>query len=495
MSFVKRFFAIAFCVCLLMTLLPVVGMAATVAASDAVESALAESAPTESGEAESVPMAPGAVEFASAKSAHWKSALVGSGTAESPLGESFPAESVPAAANHAASGSTAANRVASGPAARLPGDVNNDSVVDVDDILAVRAHIMGGTPLTGASLAAALLLVPGSTTVDLDHLLGVRSLLLSLVQTVYEAGEYLVGTDIPAGIYMAFPDDTEHYYPYGYFEVANGFYDPDYDWDNWYSFGKSFYGACYFEVKDGETLLFERGTFSPLAYAPSLAPADGVYDDGMYLVGRDIDPGQYVFVPISIYWNDFFIYRNCYYNHDSDFFYYRLQDTMGIAHVELKAGQYIVFESGTLIPADDVPPYAPKRGIYRSGVYKVGRDIPAGTYEVLGDYTNGSSCWFKLKNATGDINARIASGFIRSADMPTGDYYIDGMFKVGKDLPAGIYDLLGLNGSWAILSDCSGSKTAIVTEESMTMGPRTVTLLGGQYLLLNSVLLLGGTAD
>jgi len=74
--------------------------------------------------------------------------------------------------------STLAVMGAPAPAPRLLGDVNNDAVVDIDDILAVRNTMFGaGVVLTGENLQAALDLVPGSTEPDIDTILVIRGIM------------------------------------------------------------------------------------------------------------------------------------------------------------------------------------------------------------------------------------------------------------------------------------------------------------------------------
>jgi|GEM_PF-4962476 len=63
------------------------------------------------------------------------------------------------------------------PAAFDRGDINQDSLVDIDDILVVRAHMFGTAELLGDKLEAALALVPGSTDVDIDTILAIRAIM------------------------------------------------------------------------------------------------------------------------------------------------------------------------------------------------------------------------------------------------------------------------------------------------------------------------------
>ncbi len=99
----------------------------------------------------------------------------------------------------------------------------------------------------------------------------------------YSAGMYLVGTDIPAGIYFiqANRHDNNSYY-----EVCPKAVGPS-------NFNDFFHTFTYVTLKDGDFFNLERGTFLPAEQAPVPKPQDGVYDEGCYLIGRDIPAGEY----------------------------------------------------------------------------------------------------------------------------------------------------------------------------------------------------------
>ena len=59
----------------------------------------------------------------------------------------------------------------------LPGDVNGDGVVDIEDLLAVIDHIFETELLTGEGLAAALALAEDGATVDIEVLLAIIDLI------------------------------------------------------------------------------------------------------------------------------------------------------------------------------------------------------------------------------------------------------------------------------------------------------------------------------
>src|SRR5699024_1801368 len=57
-------------------------------------------------------------------------------------------------------------------------------------------------------------------------------------------------------------------------------------------------------------------------------------------------------------------------------------------YLTFENGQYFSFNNAKLFTIDNAPTLKPEDGIYQSGMYKVGEDIPAGTYEVVYDEEN-----------------------------------------------------------------------------------------------------------
>ena len=100
------------------------------------------------------------------------------------------------------------------------------------------------------------------------------------------------------------------------------------------------------------------------------------YSSGTYKVGSDIAAGEYVIVNASASYMEV--------TSDSsgdlsaivmnDFFTNRL-------YVTVSEGQYITFK-GKMYAEADTPAYVPINGIYGEGMYKVGKDIPAGEYKI-----------------------------------------------------------------------------------------------------------------
>lgn len=99
------------------------------------------------------------------------------------------------------------------------------------------------------------------------------------------AGTYIVGDDIPAGEYLVFSDGMT------YFESAT---DSTGELDSIIFNANLINGAhAYVTVNDGEYFKLQNGEMYPVEQAPSVQPDDGIYRDGMYKAGQDIDPGEY----------------------------------------------------------------------------------------------------------------------------------------------------------------------------------------------------------
>ena len=102
---------------------------------------------------------------------------------------------------------------------------------------------------------------------------------------------------------------------------------------------------------------------------------------GVYVVGRDIDAGEYFMQGSASTESSFYVFS------PEGSGTYSLETSVsytGNYFVDLEQGQVIAFmpnvDNALLIPADeaDFQPQAP----YQSGLYRVGTDIPAGTYTV-----------------------------------------------------------------------------------------------------------------
>lgn len=132
------------------------------------------------------------------------------------------------------------------------------------------------------------------------------------------------------------------------------------------------------------------------------------YLPGQYKVGVDLPAGEYVVV----------------YSGDS---YVELTDSPngGIvvndifknrSIVTVKDGEYIKFPKGKMYASSDAPKLEIKNETLPPGMYKVGKDLPAGEYKVIS--TEAGSC------AEISINSTHAIEAILSTNLFTGSHYI-----------------------------------------------------------------------
>jgi len=98
-----------------------------------------------------------------------------------------------------------------------------------------------------------------------------------------KAGTYKIGEEVPAGEYLFVSKSM------GYIQCSK---------DSTGALESILYndnveGHSYITVNEGEYLKIQGGEMYPVADAPSVIPADGLYKAGMYKVGQDIPAGEY----------------------------------------------------------------------------------------------------------------------------------------------------------------------------------------------------------
>ncbi len=144
-----------------------------------------------------------------------------------------------------------------------------------------------------------------------------------------------------------------------------------------------------------------------------------------------------------------------------------------------------------------------------SGTYKVGVDIDAGEYFIK---CTSYNCYVQVSSdSTGSLNSIIANDNISTHTYITvrdGEYltvtggkfvlsskvgavepssdgtYGEGMYKVGKDIPAGEYKIVATNSCYIEVSDSSNHTLhSIVSNDNIDVGTSTyITVSNGQYL-------------
>lgn len=99
----------------------------------------------------------------------------------------------------------------------------------------------------------------------------------------FKDGQYKVGTDLPAGEYVAISKGD------AYIEVAK---DSKGGMDS-VVVNDIFINRSMITVSDGQYLKIQNATLYAIADAPKVQPKDGFLESGMYRVGADIAAGEY----------------------------------------------------------------------------------------------------------------------------------------------------------------------------------------------------------
>lgn len=153
--------------------------------------------------------------------------------------------------------------------------------------------------------------------------------------------------------------------------------------------------------------------------------------------------------------------------------------------------------------AEESEPEEPQVQTWSEGMYKVGTDIPAGEYVLIAT----TSGYFEIdSDSTGTLDSIIANDNFNTNTIVTisdGQYFTltrcvaynineapaldttkEGMFKVGKDLPAGEYKIHSDESGYVeVSSNSSHVLDSIVSNDNFT-GDSYITVSDGQYLTL-----------
>lgn len=174
----------------------------------------------------------------------------------------------------------------------------------------------------------------------------------------------------------------------------------------------------------------------------------------------------------------------------------------------LEAIQIVLVTKGGVAPGSTTRPYATPVITYKDGMYKIGTDMPAGEYNIIGD-----GAYFEVaKDSTGTFDSIICNDFfygnsiisvengqylkisngvayaIANAPAPkvVDGYLPEGMYKVGVDFSAGEYKLKADgDGYFEVDVDSSHKFSSIITNDIFS-GETYITVKTGQYLVLSS---------
>lgn len=136
---------------------------------------------------------------------------------------------------------------------------------------------------------------------------------------------------------------------------------------------------------------------------PTSAPEPDIWiKGGTYKVGADIDAGEYLVVATG---------RNCYIEVDKDSkgtfdSIISNENTSTRVYFTLLDGQYFKVQGGIFAKAEDVAPFEPENSIYEQGMYLVGKDIPAGEYKIT---ANDAFCYIEIDKDSYNIFNSIIS--------------------------------------------------------------------------------------
>lgn len=194
-------------------------------------------------------------------------------------------------------------------------------------------------------------------------------------------GEYTVGRDIPAGLYICKTagDASEDNAVVRYKEDMKLGEELS---TQYYRFGSE----SYILLRKGGVLTIGKGTKMAIAdvKAPSLAAEkDGIYYSGSYRVGEEIPKGEYFMLSFNLDYGASMVYKNG----------ERIAGGVTrFGYIVIDDARIINMEEGVLIPLDKKPSVhsiqyqgvgeGAGKQVYSEGIYKIGADLPPGTYKL-----------------------------------------------------------------------------------------------------------------
>ena len=149
-----------------------------------------------------------------------------------------------------------------------------------------------------------------------------------------------------------------------------------------------------------------------------------------------------------------------------------------------------------------------KDNAIQPGMYKIGKDIPAGEYIIT---SNGSSGYFELtKDSSGQLDSIICNDMFENRSIitvkdgeylkiqssraytidnslkakPSNDILPSGMYKVGLDLNPGEYKIKAKGDGYVEVTNNSRHALTGIFSNDMFSGEKYVTVTGGQYIKL-----------
>jgi len=131
--------------------------------------------------------------------------------------------------------------------------------------------------------------------------------------------------------------------------------------------------------RNAAAAIVTRMADSSLRKSLTLIPPAKWHTEGMYKVGYDIPAGEY-FVTCTSEWGAYLCVSS---DSSGSLDSIITNDNFDVSkYITLSSGQYFEVTRGKFTLAESAPIPTPVNGIYGEGMYKVGRDIPAGEYLV-----------------------------------------------------------------------------------------------------------------
>lgn len=148
---------------------------------------------------------------------------------------------------------------------------------------------------------------------------------------------------------------------------------------------------------------------------PVAAPA-GPIEEGTYIVGTDIEPGEYL-----VFSNGITLLENSKdASGDSDSIIFNVAlDGRSHAYVTVLEGEYFTLTGGEMYPVASAPSVKPANGIFKDGQYKVGTDIAPGTYTLKVEDQSDIGFYEISKNSRQDMMDLLVSDVVEGETSVT----------------------------------------------------------------------------
>lgn len=128
---------------------------------------------------------------------------------------------------------------------------------------------------------------------------------------------------------------------------------------------------------------------------------------GTYKIGDDLEAGEYLFIANGMGYVE--VAKDGTGNLEGII---HNDNVTGHTYVTVEDGQYLKLQFGEAYPVGSAPSIIPENGLYKDGEYKVGKDIPAGEYELISNTEMG---YFEVsKDSNGTLDSIITNDFVTS---------------------------------------------------------------------------------